>query len=104
DAAPEGHSAIPEPFVFEEPPDEPPVDEPPVEDPPVDEPVTDEPPAEEPPAYDPPVEEPPPADEPSADDPPPMWLRAAIEEVARSRDDRPAAAAPRHAEHPGPAF
>ena len=90
-------------MVFEGPP-EPGVDEPPDEEVPVDEPVKEEPPAEEPPPYEPPVQDPP-EDEPPADEPPPMWLRAAIEQVARARQDRPAAPPPpRRAESRGPVF
>jgi hypothetical protein len=96
-----------EPFVnspvAEVPADEPPVDEPPVDEPPVDEPHTEEPPAEEPPPYEPPVQDPPP-DDPPADEPPPLWLRAAIEQVARSRQERPAPTPPRHVEMKGPVF
>jgi hypothetical protein len=70
----------------EVPGDEPPVDEPPVADPPVEDPATEEPPAEEPPPYEPPVQDPPPDDSPT-DEHPPIWLRAAIEQVARSRHE-----------------
>jgi hypothetical protein len=87
----------------EEPADEPPVEEPPAEEPPVDEPIPEEPPADEPPAYDPPVQDPPP-DEPPAEAPPPMWVRAAIERVARTRQERPAPAPPRQANARGPVF
>ena len=90
------------PYVFEDAPTEPPVDEPPADEPPVDEPVPDEPPAEEPPAYDPPVQDPP-AEEPS-EETPPMWVRAAIEKMARTRQERPAAPAPRPADMRGPVF
>ena len=90
-------------YEFEETPAEPPVDEPPAHEPPVDEPGTEEPPAEEPPPYEPPIEDPP-VEEPPAEEPPPMWLRAAIEHVARTREERPAAPAPRAAEHLGPVF
>ena len=88
--------------VFEDAPTEPPVDEPPADEPPVEEPVPDEPPAEEPPAYDPPVQDPP-AEEPS-EETPPMWVRAAIEKVARTRQERPAMPAPRPADMRGPVF
>jgi hypothetical protein len=89
--------------VFEAPP-EPGVDEPPAGEPPVDEPVKEEPPAEEPPPYEPPVQDPP-EDEPPAEEPPPIWLRAAIEQVARARQDRPVAPPPaRRAESRGPVF
>ena len=90
------------PYVFEEAPTEPPVDEPPADEPPVDEPVPDEPPAEEPPVYDPPVQDPP-AEEPS-EETPPMWVRATIEKMARTRQERPAAPAPRPADMRGPDF
>ena len=88
--------------VFEDAPTEPPVDEPPADEPPVEEPVPDEPPAEEPPVYDPPVQDPP-AEEPS-EETPPMWVRAAIEKVARTRQERPATPAPRPADMRGPVF
>ncbi len=88
---------------FDAPP-EPGVDEPPAGEPPVDEPVKEEPPAEEPPPYEPPVQDPP-EDEPPADEPPPIWLRAAIEQVARARQDRPVAPPPAgRAEPRGPVF
>ena len=90
-------------YVFADAPAEPPVDEPPDAEPPVDEPVTEEPPAEEPPPYEPPVEDPPPDDAPT-EERPPMWLRAAIEQVARSRHDRPAPPPPRQADMRGPVF
>ena len=90
-------------YVFEDAPTEPPVDEPPADEPPVDEPVPDEPPAEEPPAYDPPVQDPP-AEEPPSEETPPMWVRAAIEKMARTRQERPAAPAPRPADMRGPVF
>ena len=90
-------------YEFEETPAEPPVDEPPAHEPPVDEPDTEEPPAEEPPPYESPIEDPP-VEEPPAEEPPPVWLRAAIEHVARTREERPAAPAPRAAEHLGPVF
>lgn len=89
--------------VFEDAPTEPQVDEPSSDEPPVDEPVPDDPPAEEPPAYDPPVQDPP-AEEPPAEETPPMWVRAAIEKVARTRQERPAAPAPRQADMRGPVF
>ena len=90
-------------YEFEETPAEPPVDEPPTQEPPVDEPGTEEPPAEEPPPYEAPIEDPP-VEEPPAEQPPPVWLRAAIENVARTREERPAAPAPRAAGHLGPVF
>ena len=88
---------------IEDAPTEPPVDEPPADEPPVDEPVPDEPPAEEPPAYDPPVQDPP-AEEPPSEETPPMWVRAAIEKVARSRQERPAAPRPARYDMRGPVF
>ncbi len=90
-------------YVFEDAPTEPPVDEPPADEPPVDEPVPDEPPAEEPPAYDPPVQDPP-AEEPPSEETPPMWVRAAIEKMARTRQERPAAPTPRPVDMRGPVF
>jgi hypothetical protein len=87
-------------IVFETPPEPGGEDEPPV-----DEPAREEPPAEEPPPYEPPVQDPPPDDEPPADEPPPVWLRAAMEQVARARQDRPVAPPPvRRAESRGPVF
>ena len=91
-------------YEFDETPAEPPVDEPPAYEPPVDEPSTEEPPAEEPPPYEPPVEDPPVEEPPAEEERPPIWLRAAIEQVARTREEGPAAPAPRRAEAFGPVF
>jgi hypothetical protein len=90
-------------YEFEETLAEPPVDEPPAHEPPVDEPGTEEPPAEEPPPYEAPVEDPP-VEGPPSDETPPIWLRAAVEQVARTREERPATPAPRRSEPLGPVF
>jgi hypothetical protein len=115
--------------VDEPPAEEPPVEEPDRKEPPAYDPPPSEPPAEEPPAETPTIDDPPaptrsiwrdqeprsdltgiePVPEheepPPTEEPAPLWMRAAIEQVARTRGDRPISTPPPpRAEVRGPVF